>query len=90
MEVEYIAKAFSPITEIVDSQISALQKMMELMLTSAREATMTASANYTTGTLIVACGALYKATTAISSGASLVVGTNITPTTIAAELAALA
>jgi hypothetical protein len=90
MEIEYIAKTFSPITEIVDSQISALQKMMELMLTSAREATMTASANYTTGTLIVACGALYKATTAISSGASLVVGTNITPTTIAAELAALA
>ena len=90
LEVEYIAKAFSPITELVDSQISALQKMMELMLTSARETTMTASANYTTGTLIVACGALYKATTAISSGASLVVGTNITPTTIAAELAALA
>ena len=90
MEIEYIAKAFSPITELVDSQISALQKMMELMLTSAREATMTASANYTAGTLIVACGALYKASTAISSGASLVVGTNITPTTIAAELAALA
>ena len=90
MEVEYITEAFSPITELVDSQISALQKMMELILTSAREVTMTASANYTTGTLIVACGALYKATTAISSGASLVVGTNITPTTIAAELAALA
>ena len=90
MEIEYITKNFSPITEIVDSQISALQKMMELMLTSARETEMVASANYTTGTLIVACGALYKATTAISSGASLVVGTNITPTTIAAELAALA
>jgi hypothetical protein len=90
MEIEYIAKNFSPITELVDSQISALQKMMELMLTSARETEMVASANYTTGTLIVACGALYKATTAISSGASLVVGTNITPTTIAAELAALA
>jgi len=90
MEVEYIAKAFSPITEIVDSQISALQKMMELMLTANREEEMKATQNYTAGELLIVSGKLYKASSNIANGSTLVINSNVTSTTIAAELAALA
>jgi hypothetical protein len=90
MEIEYIAKAFSHITEIVDSQISALQKMMELMLTANREEEMKATRNYTAGDLLIVSGKLYKASSNIANGSTLVINSNVTSTTIAAELAALA
>ena len=90
MEIEYIAKAFSPITELVDSQISALQKMMELMLTANREEEMKATQNYTAGDLLIVSGKLYKASSNIANGSTLVINSNVTSTTIAAELAALA
>ena len=53
------------------------------------EASTTASANHSAGELLVLNGKLYKASTAIVTGDTLTVGTNITATTLAAELAAL-
>lgn len=73
----------------VDKKVSASQTLMELIITANRESGMTASAAYSAGALIIVNGTLYKATTSIASGATLTVGTNVTATTIAAELAAL-
>ena len=53
------------------------------------ETSTTASANHSAGELLVLNGKLYKASTAIVTGDTLTVGTNITATTLAAELAAL-
>lgn len=50
----------------------------------------TASTNYAAGALIVWKGRLYKTSTAVATGATWAVGTNLTATTLAAELAALA
>ncbi len=47
----------------------------------------TASTNYPAGALIVRNGTLYKTTTAVTTGATWAVGTNIQATTLAAELA---
>lgn len=46
----------------------------------------TASTNYPAGALIVRNGTLYKTTTAVTTGATWAVGTNIQATTLAAEL----
>lgn len=46
----------------------------------------TASTNYPAGALIIRNGTLYKTTTAVTTGASWAVGTNIRATTLAAEL----
>lgn len=54
------------------------------------EEAMTATQNYSVGDLMIVGDALYKATAAISSGAALVVGTNIAQTTVAEQLIALA
>ena len=64
-------------------------KYVELMLTANRETNMIATKNYSTGNLIIVQEKIYKATTSISNGATLTVGTNISVTTIAAEIAAL-
>lgn len=50
----------------------------------------TASRNYNSGDYLALGGRLYKAAAAIATGEALTIGTNITPTTVAAELAALA
>ena len=52
-----------------------------------REATMKATRNYSAGALIEVGGKLYKASTGIASGANLVVNSNVTLTTVEAELA---
>lgn len=54
------------------------------------ESGATASTNYAAGALIVWKGRLYKTSTAVATGATWAVGTNLTATTLAAELAALA
>ena len=48
-----------------------------------------ASANYAVGAYLVHDGTLYKVTSAIASGESIVPGTNCTATTVMAELAAI-
>lgn len=74
----------------VDRKVSAAQKLMELIVTANREDSMKASAPYTSGDLIIVNGTLYKATASIASGATLTPGTNVSATTVAAEIAALA
>ena len=53
------------------------------------ESGATASTNYAAGALIVWKGRLYKTSDAVATGATWAVGTNLTATTLAAELAAL-
>ena len=54
------------------------------------ESGATASTNYAAGALVMWRGKLYKTSTAVATGATWAVGTNLTATTLAAELAALA
>ena len=51
---------------------------------------MTATKAYSSGDLLIVNGTLYKASTSIANGATLTEGTNVTATTVAAEIAALA
>ena len=53
------------------------------------ESGATASTNYAAGALIVWKGRLYKTSAAVATGATWAVGTNLTATTLAAEMAAL-
>jgi len=55
----------------------------------ATEATNKASKNYAVGDYLIYNNTLYKVTTAIAADATLTVGTNITATTIMAEIKAL-
>lgn len=73
------------------AQVATVTSQMNSLLASVApvEASTTASANYSAGELLVLNGKLYKASTAIVTGDTLTVGTNITATTLAAELAAL-
>lgn len=48
-----------------------------------------ASANYAAGSYLIHCGTLYKVTSAIAVGESITPGTNVTATTVMAELIAL-
>lgn len=52
------------------------------------EATTTASKAYTQGDYLILNGKFYRVTSAISSGGTITVGTNVSATTIAAELKA--
>lgn len=74
----------------IEKRLTASQNLMELIVTANRESEMKASKAYTSGNLLIVNGTLYKATTSIANGATLTVGTNVTATTVAAELAALA
>lgn len=73
----------------ISKELDASRKLMELIITANREDSMTATKAYTTGNLLIVNGTLYKATTSIANGATLTVGTNVTATTVAAEIAAL-
>ena len=86
VSVEYPAD-----TELyIDRRIAASQAVMEMIVTANREDSMKATRAYSSGDLLIVNGTLYKASTSIANGATLTVGTNVTATTVAAELAALA
>ena len=74
----------------ISKELSASQKLLELIVTANREDSMKATKAYSTGNLLIVNGTLYKATTSIANGATLTVGTNVTATTVANELALLA
>ena len=74
----------------VDGKISEGMKLIALLLTANHEDGMKASKAYASGDLLTVGNTLYKATTSIANGATLTAGTNVTETTIAQELAALA
>lgn len=54
------------------------------------ETAMTASQNYAVGDLLSVSGTLYAVTAAIPSGGTITPGVNVTPTTMAEQLALLA
>ena len=54
------------------------------------EATYTATQNYTSGSLLIVGGTLYKVTANIANGASIVPNTNVVSTTLAEVINALA
>ena len=78
---EYYANTALYVEKIVNAQKG--------MIAGVEEA-MTATQNYSVGDLMIVGDALYRATAAISSGAALVVRTNIAQTTVAEQLIALA
>ena len=73
----------------ISKELDASRKLMELIITANREDEMKATKAYTTGNLLIVNGTLYKATTSIANGATLTAGTNVTVTTVAAEIAAI-
>ena len=69
----------------VEKKVNAQRNMI-----AGVEEAMIATQNYSIGDLLIVGNTLYKVTAAISSGAALVVGTNVTETTVAEQLLALA
>lgn len=69
----------------VEKKVNAQRNMI-----AGVEEAMTATNNYSVNDLLIVGNTLYKVTAAISSGAALVVGTNVTETTVAEQLLALA
>ena len=76
-------------TLYIDKKVSAAEQVMELIITANRESEMKATKAYVSGDLIIVGGKLYKAIASIANGATLTVGTNISQTTVAAEIAAV-
>ena len=76
-------------TTFVNNAVNYLANILEKIITANIETEMKATKNYTANDLIIANGNLYKASSNIASGATLAVGTNVTATTIAAELASI-
>ena len=81
LTAEYYANTALYVEKIVNAQKG--------MIAGVEEA-MTATQNYSVGDLLIVGNTLYKVTAAVSSGAALVVGTNVTETTVAEQLLALA
>ena len=69
----------------VEKKVNAQRNMI-----AGVEEAMIATKNYARNDLLIVGNTLYKVTAAISSGAALVVGTNVTETTVAEQLLALA
>lgn len=90
LSVEYSADTKLYVDQQIAEKVSASQRLMELIVTANREDTMTATKAYSSGDLLIVNGTLYKASTSIANGATLTEGTNVTATTVAAEIAALA
>lgn len=77
----YAKNRFDDIEEDISAALSSIAPV---------ESGATASTNYASGALVMWKGKLYKTSAAVATGATWAVGTNLTATTLAAELAALA
>lgn len=91
---EYITDCLAPVGheskyyQNLRSKIEGLPTDFSAII-CATEATNKASKNYAVGDYLIYNNTLYKVTTAIAANATLTVGTNITATTIMAEIKAL-
>ena len=90
LSVDYPADTKLYVDQQIADKISASQRLMELIVTANHEDEMKATKAYSKDELLIVNGTLYKASTSIANGATLTVNTNVTATTVAAELAALA
>lgn len=68
------------LTYFINSTAEAITDVKQMIAST--ETSMTATRNYTSGSLIIVGPALLKATSNISAGASLVIGTNCVRTTL--------
>ena len=73
----------------IDQKIAESQRATRSLIAGI-ETEMTATKNYSTGDLLIIGDKLYKATTNIGNGNAITVGTNVTATTVAEQLIALA
>lgn len=83
--VEYRADSKMYIDQSLQSQSTALK----LMLTPNVETEMKASKNYTSGSIVIVNNDFIKLTSAVASGANLVIGSNCVKTTMAEWVASL-
>ena len=83
--VEYRADTRMYIDQSLQSQSNALK----LMLTPNVETEMKASKNYTSGSIVIVNNDFLKLTSAVASGANLVIGSNCVKTTMAEWVASL-
>lgn len=84
-EVTYRADSKMYIDQSLQSQSNALK----LMLTPNVETEMKASKNYTSGSIVIVNNDFLKLTSAVASGANLVIGSNCAKTTMAEWVASL-
>lgn len=81
VNIEYYANTAMYVEKIVNAQKTMIAGVEE---------EMTATKNYSIGDLLIVGTTLYRTTAAIASGAAITVGTNVTETTVAEQLLALA
>lgn len=79
----------APVITVAEGE-SASELVMDALSAIATPDGPTATANHAVGTYLTMRGKLYKVTRAIAVGESIVAGTNVTETTVMAELLALA
>lgn len=79
----------APVLTVAEGE-SASELVMDALSAIATPDGPTATANHAVGTYLTMQGKLYKVTTAIASGEQITAGTNVTETTVMAELLALA
>lgn len=92
---EYISDSVVPVGheskyyEDVAKKVSGLPKDFSTLI-APTEVTFTATRNYSVGSYIIVKNQLYKVTSAISTGGTITPNSNVTATTIMAEILALA
>ena len=78
----------TPVLTIAEGE-NAADLVMDALACIATPDGPTATADHAINTYLTMGGTLYKVTSAIASGESIVPGTNVTATTVMAELAAI-
>ena len=92
---EYVSDSVVPVGheskyyEDVAKKVSGLPKDFSTLI-APTEVTFTATRNYSVGSYLIVKNQLYKVTSAISSGGTITPNSNVTATTIMAEILALA
>ena len=90
----FITDGIVPVDHVTQYHENLREKIEQLpadfsTLIAPVEKTFVATRAYTSGALLIVNNVLYKATASIANGATITPGTNCTPTTLAAIIAAL-
>ena len=83
-------RARTPLDLRIEQEMEAAEQRVGRAACFAPTEGDTAANNYAVGSYLVHDGTLYKVTSAIATGEPIVHGTNVTATTVMAELLALA
>lgn len=75
----------SDLKNAIEQNVESIADTQSMIATV--EATTTASKNYSVGDLLVYDGKLYKVTSAIATGATIIAGSNVTQTTVETQIA---